>query len=320
MHDTLPLLEPSDFPAIQRQRLETLQINIGLRCNQACLHCHTNSNPYRREQMDDDTLDLVIRYLSRGGAGTLDITGGAPELHPHFRQLVTRARDLGVHVIDRCNLTVMELPGQESLGAFLADSRVEVIASLPCYTPDNVDQQRGKGTFESSIRGLQRLNELGYATESSGLVLNLVYNPLGPSLPGPQAQLETDYRKQLLDGFGIRFNRLFTLSNMPIKRFGSTLVSRGQFTDYITLLKSEHREDNLDNVMCRSLVSVDWQGYLYDCDFNQMLGLSIGVNGSGRLHLSDLLHVDIDNAPIAVRDHCYGCTAGQGSSCSGALG
>ena len=319
MHDTLPLLEPTDFPAIRRHRLETLQINIGLRCNQACLHCHTNSNPYRREQMDKHTLELVLRFLARNNVRMLDITGGAPELHPEFRWLVTRARDLGVHVIDRCNLTVLEQPGQEGLAAFLADSQVEVIASLPCYTKDNVDGQRGRGVFESSIRGLRRLNGLGYAGEDSGLVLNLVYNPLGPTLPGPQAQLQTDYRKELGENFGIRFNQLFALSNMPIKRFGSTLVSRGQFGDYMTLLKNAHREDNLEQVMCRSMISVDWQGNLYDCDFNQMLGLAIRINGSGRLHLSDLLHVDIEKAPITVRDHCYGCTAGQGSSCGGAL-
>lgn len=319
MHDTLPLLEPSDFPAIRRRQLETLQINIGLRCNQACLHCHVNSNPYRKEKMDEDTIALVIKFLELDKVNTLDITGGAPELHPQFRELVTKASRLGVHVIDRCNLTILEQPGYDDLAEFLACQKVEVVASLPCYTEENVDQQRGKGVFQSSIRGMQHFNKLGYGNGNSGLILSLVYNPLGPTLPAEQLELEAEYKRQLYEGYGITFDRLFTLSNMPIKRFGSTLVSRGQFESYMTLLKNAHRDDNLDQVMCRSLISVDWQGYLYDCDFNQMLGLGIRLNGRDPMHLSDLLKQEITDAPITVRNHCYGCTAGQGSSCAGAL-
>ncbi len=319
MHDTLPLLEPSDFPAIRRRQLETLQINIGLRCNQACLHCHVNSNPYRKEKMSPETITQVVQFLQQDKVQMLDITGGAPELHPQFRELVYEARKLGVHVIDRCNLTIMDEPGHEDLADFLAGHGVEVVASLPCYTEDNVDQQRGKGVFQSSIRGLQKLNKLGYGEADSGLVLSLAYNPLGPSLPAGQVQLEKEYKRHLSDHYGITFNRLLTISNMPIKRFGSTLISRGQFESYMSLLKNAHRDDNLDQVMCRSTVSVDWQGNLFDCDFNQMLDLTMSVNGDAHMHLSDLLEKDISNAPIAVRNHCYACTAGQGSSCTGAL-
>jgi radical SAM/Cys-rich protein len=319
MHDTLPLLQPSDFPAINRRQLETLQINIGLKCNQACLHCHVNSNPYRKEKMGMETLALVLDFLQQGKVQTLDITGGAPELHPEFRSLVTKAINLGIHVIDRCNLTILEEPGHEDLADFLARQKVEVVASLPCYTQDNVDQQRGKGVFQASIRGLQKLNQLGYGDGESGLVLSLAYNPLGPTLPGGQEELEIEYKKQLHENYGITFDRLLTISNMPIKRFGSTLVSRRQFEPYMALLKNGHRDENLEQVMCRSMVSVDWKGYLYDCDFNQMLDLGMQGTKGGRLHLTDLLKKDIFNAPIAVRNHCYACTAGQGSSCAGAL-
>lgn len=319
MHDTLPLLQPSDFPAIHRRELETLQINIGLRCNQACLHCHVNSNPYRKEKMDEDTITLIVQFLQKSKVRTLDITGGAPELHPEFRTLVSTARDLGVHVIDRCNLTILEQPNQEGLAKFLADNNVEVVASLPCYTQDNVDQQRGKGVFQSSINGLQELNSLGYGDGKSGLILSLAYNPLGPNLPAGQKELELEYKKHLYDNYQIKFDRLLTISNMPIKRFGSTLVSKGQFEPYIALLKSAHREENLEQLMCRSMLSVDWEGYLYDCDFNQMLDLSMRHRDGTRMHLSNLLESDINHSAIEVRNHCYACTAGQGSSCAGAL-
>jgi radical SAM/Cys-rich protein len=223
-------------------------------------------------------------------------------------------------VIDRCNLTVLEEPGQEDLAAFLAASQVEVIASLPCYTEELVDRQRGKGVYEKSVRGIRRLNELGYGREGSGLALNLVYNPQGASLPPAQEKLEADYKRILGEAFGIRFNALYTLANMPIQRFGSTLVTKGQFNAYMDLLRGAHRDGNLDAVMCRSLVSVDWRGYLYDCDFNQMLGLPLALAGRPRPHLADVLGRDLEGNPIVVRDHCYGCTAGQGSSCGGALG
>ena len=320
MHATLPLLVQSDFPPIARRRLETVQANLGYVCNQSCLHCHVNAGPTRTESMSGETAEQVLAFLQASGAGTLDLTGGAPELNPHFRPLVARARALGAKVIDRCNLTVLEEPGQEDLAAFLAASQVEVIASLPCYTEELVDRQRGKGVYGKSVRGIRRLNELGYGREGSGLALNLVYNPQGASLPPAQEKLEADYKRILGEAFGIRFNALYTLANMPIQRFGSTLVTKGQFNAYMDLLRGAHRDGNLDAVMCRSLVSVDWRGYLYDCDFNQMLGLPLALAGRPRPHLADVLGRDLEGNPIVVRDHCYGCTAGQGSSCGGALG
>ncbi|MDX1512903.1 MAG: arsenosugar biosynthesis radical SAM protein ArsS [Gammaproteobacteria bacterium] len=319
MHDTLPLLVNTDFPPIRRQQLDTLQVNVGYRCNQSCVHCHVNAGPTRTEEMDRSTATTVLRFMEAAGVGTLDVTGGAPELNVNFRYLVDGARRLGAHVIDRCNLTILEEPGFEELAEYLAMNRVEVVASLPCYLGENVDRQRGKGVFEASIRGLRRLNRLGYGDPDGGLDLSLVYNPQGPVLPPPQAELESAYREELGNRYGVRFTRLLTLANMPVGRFGSTLVSKGTFESYIGLLKSAHKDENLDAVMCRSLISVDWQGYVYDCDFNQMLGLPMRSNGSSRTHLSQLIDADLTGRPIVVRDHCYGCTAGQGSSCSGAL-
>lgn len=320
MHATLPLLEHSDFPAIRRRAPDTLQVNLGYKCNQSCLHCHVNAGPTRTELMARDTIFEVVAFLKTAGIKTLDITGGAPELNPHFRLLVESARQLGVRVIDRCNLTILFEPGQEGLAEFLATQRVEITASLPCYLEDNVDRQRGKGVFETSIRALRRLNTLGYGQVDSSLVLNLVYNPQGPVLPPAQEALEQDYKQRLRKEHGIEFNRLYALTNMPIQRFGSTLVSKGQFDPYVQLLKNAYRPENLDTVMCRSLLSVDWQGFVYDCDFNQMLGLPLAWKGEPRSHLRELLGADLDGNPIVVRDHCYGCTAGQGSSCGGALG
>jgi radical SAM/Cys-rich protein len=319
MHPTLPLLARTDFPPLRRARLETLQVNLGYRCNQSCLHCHVNAGPNRTEMMEGPTIDLVIEVLRARRLQTLDLTGGAPELNNHFKRLVQAARSLGVKVIDRCNLTILSEPGQEGLAEFLAAQGVEVVASLPCYSVANVDRQRGDGVFERSIAGLQALNALGYGDVDSDLVLNLVYNPQGASLPPPQTALEADYQRELGEHFGIRFNHLFALTNMPIQRFGSTLISKGTFASYMTLLKSSYRADNLPTVMCNSMLSVDWQGDLYDCDFNQMLGLPARVNGSARAHLRDLLAHDAVNESIRVADHCYGCTAGQGSSCGGAL-
>ena len=315
MRATLPLLEVTDFPALQRRTTRTLQVNLGYRCNQRCLHCHVNAGPTRTEMMDAATLALIPRVLAARGIGTLDITGGAPELHPQFRDLVRQARGLGVKVIDRCNLTILFEPGQDGLAEFLAAEGVEVVASLPCYSADNVDRQRGEGVFEKSIRALQELNALGYGRDGTGLLLNLVYNPQGASLPPAQAQLEADYKRELAGQFGVVFNTLFALANMPINRFGSTLISKGQFADYLRLLKDNHQYANLDHVMCRDLISVDWQGRLYDCDFNQQLGLP----SAGPGHLRDLLAADSEGAAIRVADHCYGCSAGQGSSCGGAL-
>lgn len=319
MHATLPLIQQHGFPALRRARVETLQVNLGYKCNQSCLHCHVNAGPSRTELMSREVIGDVLAFIGVAGIRTLDVTGGAPELNPHFRELVVRARELGTHVIDRCNLTILEEPGHEDLAAFLAAHSVEITASLPCYTPELVDRQRGKGVYERSIAALRRLNALGYAAPGSGLALNLVYNPQGPALPPAQDGLEADYKRELAGRFGISFNRLYTLANMPIQRFGSTLVSKGQFNDYMTLLKGAHRDENLQSVMCRTLLSVDWQGGVYDCDFNQMLGLPLVVEGRRRPQLSDLIGRDLSGNPIAVRDHCYGCTAGQGSSCAGAL-
>jgi radical SAM/Cys-rich protein len=319
MNATLPLLKATDFPRIARRALDTLQVNLGYKCNQACLHCHVNASPDRKEMMAGDTIDDVLRVLAAHRIGTLDVTGGAPELNPHFRHLVREARSLAVRVIDRCNLTILNEPGFEDLVGFLAGEHVEITASLPCYTKENVDRQRGDNVFESSILALRKLNALGYGIDTTGLVLNLVYNPLGPSLPPAQEKLEAAYKRELASNFGIVFNRLYTLANMPIKRFGSTLVTQGTFASYMQLLHSAHNPDNLESVMCRSLVSVDYRGYLYDCDFNQMLGIPLAIAGKPRRHVADLLTERLDGTPIAVADHCYGCTAGQGSSCGGAL-
>jgi radical SAM/Cys-rich protein len=317
---TLPLLKATDFPAIRRRAVETLQVNLGYTCNQTCVHCHVNAGPNRKEQMERATIDLVLDVLVAKDIRTLDLTGGAPELNPHFRDLVVEARRRGVHVIDRCNLTILFEPGQDDLAQFLAEHGVEIVASLPCYLEDNVDRQRGAGVFDKSIRALRVLNEFGYGRDDR-LPLSLVYNPQGPALPPDQVALEADYRKSLGERFGVAFTRLYALANMPIARFGSTLVSKGQFRDYMARLHAAHRPENVEQVMCRTLVSVDWQGFLYDCDFNQMLGLHLHEAGQrhGRLHLEDWLEMDLAGNPIIVADHCYGCTAGQGSSCGGAL-
>ena len=318
MHDTLPLLKKTPFPAIRRAQLTTLQVNLGYKCNQSCLHCHVNAGPNRTEMMDADTLALIPQVLAARGLGTLDLTGGAPELHEGFRELVRTARAQGVRVIDRCNLTILFEPGQEGLAEFLAEQGVDIVASMPCYSAANVDKQRGEGVFDLSIAALQKLNQLGYGQDGSGLSLNLVYNPQGPALPPDQQALQADYKRELLAHFGIVFNELYALTNMPIQRFGSTLVSKGTFDSYMELLKGSFQEQNLAGVMCRNTVSVDWQGWLSDCDFNQQLGLPLGTSGLRR-HLRELLVSGIDAQPIRVAGHCYGCTAGQGSSCGGAL-
>jgi len=318
MNATLHLLLKTDFPALRRNKPDTLQVNLGYTCNQSCVHCHVDAGPHRIEQMTRETVDQVLAVLRLGHIKTLDVTGGAPEMNQQFRYLVEAARKLNVAVIDRCNLTILEQPGYETMAQFLAEQQVQIVASLPCYLEDNVDKQRGKGVFATSIRVLQKLNALGYGMTPDGLQLHLVFNPQGPALPPLQDALKADYDKFLGDHFGIRFNQLFTITNMPIKRFGSTLVSKGQFAGYMELLRASHRDANLGNVMCRSLVSVDWQGYLYDCDFNQMLGLPL-KHGKQRKHLTDMLATELDGNPVAVADHCWGCTAGAGSSCGGAL-
>ena len=293
MRETLPHLLPSDFPEIRRDRTETLQVNLGYRCNQQCLHCHVAAGPNRKEMMARTTIELLVETLSQAQFNSLDLTGGAPELHPDVRWLVTQARAMGLRVIDRCNLTLLLEPDQQDLPEFLAGQRVEIVASLPCYLEENVDRQRGQGVFTQSLEALRLLNGLGYGDADGALAINLVYNP--------------------------QFNRLLALANLPIQRFGSTLLSTGQFHDYVTMLKSSHRPENVDGVMCRSLVSVDWLGYLYDCDFNQMLKLPLNGSNGSHPHLRDLAALSLPNRRIRVADHCHGCTAGQGSSCGGAL-
>jgi radical SAM/Cys-rich protein len=320
MHATLPLLRVSDFPPVLSSILDTLQVNLGYRCNQSCTHCHVAAGPNRSEQMSQRNVEVVLAFLARRRIATLDLTGGAPELHPLFRSVVSRARALGARVIDRCNLTILEEPEQEGLAEFLARERVEIVASLPCYLEDNVDRQRGKGVFDASIRALRRLNSLGYGCGAGALVLNLVYNPQGPNLPPSQRSLEVDYKRELHARHGIVFDRLYTLTNMPIQRFGSMLISKGGFHEYMALLRNAYQEPNLEGVMCRGLLSIDWRGYVYDCDFNQMLGLPLYQDRRPRTHLSQLDADTLEGLPIRVADHCYGCTAGQGSSCGGALG
>ncbi|AGA89698.1 putative Fe-S oxidoreductase [Thioflavicoccus mobilis 8321] len=320
MHETLSRLLETDFPAMRRGRVKTLQVNLGYRCNLACRHCHVAASPKRTEAMDGATVDRVIELLRRGRIETLDLTGGAPELNPHFCRLVEQARTRQVHVIDRCNLTILEEPGQSDLAGFLADQRVEILASLPCYLEENVDAQRGKGVFEASIAALRRLNRLGYGDPGGALLLNLIYNPQGAQLPPPQAELEQSYKQVLADRYGLRFNRLYTIANMPIQRFGSQLIGAGQFDDYMRLLKSAHCGENLGRVMCRELISIDWRGVVYDCDFNQMLDLPMVKGAEARpLRIDDLDLDRLRGRAIRVADHCYGCTAGQGSSCGGAL-
>lgn len=317
MHDTWPLLQHSDFPAIERGKLTTLQLNLGYKCNLSCIHCHVNAGPRRTETMDEDTMRLALSVAEHLGVGTLDLTGGSPEMNPRFRWLVGQASAQGLHVMDRLNPTIMGEPGYGWVGAFLAQHEVEVVASLPCYSQDNVDEQRGNGVFESSIKALHELNALGYGQPGGALTLNLVYNPNGAFLPPEQSALEAQYRRLLGDNFGIVFNHLFALANMPIQRYGSWLLSKGHFATYMATLRDAHRGENLASVMCRSSVSVDYNGRLYDCDFNQMLKLPLGGRGQDT-HLRDLLDSPLPRA-IGVAGHCYGCTAGQGSSCGGAL-
>ncbi len=306
------------FPAIRRGKLETLQVNLGYRCNQACAHCHVDAGPLRTEEMSAETVELVLEFARRQQPRVLDITGGAPELNPHFRYLVHAARALDLAVIDRCNLTILEEPGQSDLAAFLAAQQVCVVASLPCYGPENVDAQRGHGVFEKSLRGLRQLNALGYGQPGGGLTLDLVYNPVGAHLPPAQCALEATYKARLASDYGVTFNRLLTITNMPIARFRHALERDHCFESYMQLLLDHYEPANLDTVMCRSLLSVDWRGQVFDCDFNQMLGLPWGDQAK-TTHLSELLTQSLAGTEITVREHCYGCTAGQGSGCGGAL-
>jgi radical SAM/Cys-rich protein len=304
--------------ALARTPLEILQVNLTARCNLACTHCHVESGPKRREALDARGVARLVELVDTAPAlHTLDLTGGAPELHPQFRELVAAARARGLKVIDRCNLTVLFEPGQGDTAAFLATQGAAVVASLPCYTAANVNKQRGKGVFGQSIEALQQLNALGYGEPGSGLELDLVYNPIGARLPPSQQSLEDDYRERLATDFGIRFNRLFTITNMPIKRFLHELERDGELDAYMQLLIDHFNPRAALGVMCRNLVSVGWDGALYDCDFNQMLGIPLG---RARTTLWDIARLDeVERRPIAFARHCYGCTAGAGSSCGGSL-
>lgn len=317
MHSALKPPVRTDFPAIRRDTLHTLQMNLGYLCNIACTHCHVEAGPKRTELMDRQTMDVALDFMRAQAIRNLDVTGGSPEMNPHFCDLMREAKALGVHLMDRCNPTIIEEPGYDWVPGFLAELEVEVIASLPCYTADNVDAQRGKGVFDASIAALQKLNALGYGKPGSGLELNLVYNPVSATLPPPQDALQADYTHFLRDEFGIVFNHLFTIANMPIKRYAHMLMREKRMGEYMALLRGAHRGENLPGVMCRGLISVDYQGYVYDCDFNQMLDMPLG--GNGPVHLRQLRDIDFAQHPIAVGDHCFGCTAGQGSSCGGAL-
>lgn len=318
MHETKSRLLPGDFPAISRNATKVLQVNLGYRCNQSCVHCHVNAGPNRTEEMSDETVDLLLHFLQTNKCSLLDITGGAPELHPRFRELVQTARKYNIAVRDRCNLTILLEPDQQNLAEFLALQQVEIVASLPCYSEKNVNQQRGKGVFSKSIQALQMLNSLGYAKHAD-LQLHLVYNPMGPFLPPAQKELKQDYEKHLADEYGVTFNDLFVITNMPIKRFGSSLISTGHFDSYVNTLRESHQQANLAQVMCRDTISIDWQGNVYDCDFNQMLEMPLIAKNKKPLHIRDLFTASVDGLRIQTGNHCYGCTAGQGSSCSGAL-
>lgn len=318
MYDTKPYFKYSNFPALSRQRLEILQLNLGYLCNLSCLHCHVNAGPKRIELMDKATIDFVLDLAKKSGATTIDLTGGAPEMNPYFRYLVLEARKLDIKVIDRCNLVILNEAGYENLAEFLADNQVEIVASLPCYLEENVDKQRGNGVFQSSISALKKLNELGYGQLESNLVLDLVFNPQASALPPEQSALEASYKHYLFDHYDIVFNQLYTIANMPIKRFGSTLISKGIFDDYMQLLVDNHNPDTLEHLMCLNTISIDWQGYVYDCDFNQMLELPL-ADRPKPIHISEITEQDLCDGIIATRQHCYGCTAGQGSSCGGAL-
>ncbi|MEM7562277.1 MAG: arsenosugar biosynthesis radical SAM (seleno)protein ArsS [Pseudomonadota bacterium] len=321
MRDTWPLLKTTDFPAVTRNTLEILQVNLGYLCNQSCLHCHVAAGPNRKELMESDNIQHILKILEIPTVHTLDLTGGAPEMNPLFKELVEAARGFDVNVIDRCNLTILLEPGYEDMADFLAENKVEIVASLPCYIEDNVDGQRGKGVYQKSMEALKRLNNLGYGQPDSDLKITLVYNPTGPFLPPAQETLERDYKAFLSEQFDIQFNQLFTITNMPIARFGSTLISKGEFEPYMNLLKDSFSAANMKGLMCINQLSIDWQGYVYDCDFNQMLNMNIrNPKNRQKLHVSDVLSTRMEDIPVSIADHCYGCTAGQGSSCGGALG
>ena len=310
------LREANAFP-LRAAGIEVLQLNLGKVCNQSCAHCHVDAGPDRRESMSRETAEDCLRVLEFSGIPTVDLTGGAPELNPNFRFLVREARRLGRHVIDRSNLTILVARGYEKLPEFLAAEGIEIVASLPCYLEENCDRQRGAGVFQQSIAALRRLNELGYGEQGTGLLLNLVHNPVGPCLPPPQQELEAAYRQKLRGRYGIEFTHLYTITNMPISRFLDDLLRSGQYEAYMAKLIAAFNPATVGRLMCRTTLSVDWQGYLYDCDFNQMLELR--VEDGLPQHIRDFDLATLINRPIVTGQHCFGCTAGQGSSCQGTL-
>ena len=312
------LLHRHRLEPLRRGPVTTLQVNVGRVCNQACHHCHVEAGPTRTEAMDSETAARIVTLLSaEAGIEVLDLTGGAPELNPHFRDLVLCGRQAGLRVLDRCNLTILEEPGQEDMAEFLAANRVEIVASLPCYLQENVDRQRGRGVYARSVSVLQRLNELGYGLPGTGLTLNLVFNPGGASLPPSQAELEASYRAELRSRFAIEFSNLLTLTNMPIRRFAEYLHRTDQHSAYLALLVNHFNPATVPELMCRSLLSISYDGRLYDCDFNQMLALPLDSEARTIWDLSSFQ--DLQGLPIASGYHCLGCTAGAGSSCGGAL-
>lgn len=310
-------LERAGVASLRASELCVLQLNLGKLCNQTCLHCHVDAAPDRREIMSHEVAESCLRVLETSSIPTLDLTGGAPEMNPNFRWLVCEARRIGRRVIDRSNLTILIAPGFGDLPEFLAAQQVEIVASLPCYLEENCDRQRGQGAFSRSIEALQRLNQLGYGLPNSELTLTLVYNPIGPTLPPEQTGLETAYRTELRSRYGIEFTRLYTITNMPISRFLDDLLRTGQYDEYMRKLVEGFNSATTDHLMCRTTLSVDWQGFLFDCDFNQMLELRVG---HGRpQHIRDFDLDSLRSRPIVTGQHCYGCTAGQGSSCQGAV-
>lgn len=305
------------FPLIKKEHIETLQINIGLKCNQACKHCHVNSSPLRTEKMSYEIISLIPKVIEKYKIKTLDITGGAPEMHPEFRNLITTLSDKNIDIIDRCNLTIFFEDGFEDLPQFLAKNNVIVTASLPCYEKDNVELQRGYGVFDKSINALKILNDLGYGKQKDGLQLNLVYNPVNPILPPSQEILEEDYKRILFEKYNISFNNLYTITNMPINRYADSLNRENKLDSYYKLLKENFNKNNLENLMCKKTISVNWQGQIYDCDFNQQINLK---GNKGPKTLSDLMSKSFKfDYGVAVNDHCFACTAGAGSSCGGTL-
>ncbi len=303
---------------LTRATVSTLQINLGKLCNQACHHCHVEAGPLRTENMTEATVDRIISLMTESkDLKTIDLTGGAPEMNPYFKKLVIAAKKLNLEVIDRCNLTIFFEPGHETLPEFLKEHQVHVIASMPCYTKDNVDKQRGRGVFDKSIEGLKRLNSLGFGVDGTGLILDLVYNPGGAFLPGDQKKLENDYKRELKSFFNLEFNQLYTITNMPIKRFLDDLNRQGKYEDYMNLLVNNFNPHAADSVMCKTLISIGWDGQIYDCDFNQMLEMPANYKKTTLWDIDKLS--DFQNKNIALGDHCYGCTAGAGSSCGGAL-